>query len=119
MAEETTRGIKLVLEVITKGREKLNQYAPGLAKIGGQAKKLGKNLGDLRKKFSKVDDGLADNVKSMMKWATVAAAAFGAVKEAVDFESAFADVRKVVEGTDKEINALRGDILEMTRAIPR
>lgn len=40
------------------------------------------------------------------------------VKAAVDFESAMADVRKVVDGTDAEINALADAIKRMGREIP-
>ncbi|RMX18854.1 phage tail tape measure protein [Vandammella animalimorsus] len=39
-------------------------------------------------------------------------------KRAVDFESAMADVAKVVDGTEQQINALASRIKEMTREIP-
>ncbi len=40
------------------------------------------------------------------------------VKAAMDFESAFADVRKVVDGTDEELNGLSAAIMRMGRSLP-
>ena len=40
------------------------------------------------------------------------------VKAAMDFESAFADVRKVVDGTEDELNSLSAAIMRMGRSLP-
>lgn len=40
------------------------------------------------------------------------------VKAAMDFESAFADVKKVVDGTDEELNGLSAAIMNMGRSLP-
>src|SRR5690606_30317656 len=39
-------------------------------------------------------------------------------KAAIDFESAFADVTKTVDGTDEQIAALRQGILDMAKELP-
>lgn len=41
-----------------------------------------------------------------------------AVKSAIDFESAFAGVRKTVDGTEDQLSDLREGILEMSRVMP-
>ena len=41
-----------------------------------------------------------------------------AVRPAIEFEEAFADVRKVVDDSDEELNGLRNDLLKMSTVIP-
>ena len=46
------------------------------------------------------------------------AAAYTATKQAIDFESAMANVSKVVEGTPDEIAAMRQEVLNLTKILP-
>jgi len=50
--------------------------------------------------------------------APIAAIGAGALKAAIDFETAFVSVRKNVDGTEKEISDLLGGIKQLTREIP-
>lgn len=50
--------------------------------------------------------------------AALAALGTAAVKAGIDFESAFAGVKKTVDATDEELNELRKDILAMSKEIP-
>lgn len=59
--------------------------------------------------------------KAKMEFASMAASGAGlavVAKKAIDFESAMADVAKVVNGTDEQMATLNGRIKEMTRTIP-
>lgn len=49
--------------------------------------------------------------------ASMTAIGTGAMKASISFESAFAGVRKTVDATDEEFIALRGSILEMSKAL--
>lgn len=42
----------------------------------------------------------------------------GTVGASIGFESAFADVRKVVDGTDNQLNTLRRDIIKLSKEMP-
>ncbi|MGQ7557917.1 phage tail tape measure protein, partial [Streptococcus suis] len=42
----------------------------------------------------------------------------GTVGAAIGFESAFADVRKVVDGSDDQLNNLRREILALSKEMP-
>lgn len=53
-----------------------------------------------------------------MNVAIVAAPLAAAASEAMHFESAMADVKKVVDGTDEYFQSMQGDILALTRTMP-
>lgn len=50
--------------------------------------------------------------------AAIAALGTAAIKAGIDFESAFAGVKKTVDATDEQLNNLRKDILDMSKEIP-
>jgi TP901 family phage tail tape measure protein len=41
------------------------------------------------------------------------------VQRAIEFEKSFAGVKKVIDGTDAEINKLRKDLIDMTAVVPK
>lgn len=92
--------------------------------------KARKNIASLDSGFSKLDTGFDKIGKAGMacftgiaKAAGAAATAIGAaaavsVNTGMEFESAFAGVKKTVDATDEEYGRLREDILGMAREMP-
>lgn len=67
--------------------------------------------------------GLANLGSIAMAGVATAAAALAslgvaATKTGIEFESAFAGVKKTVDATDEELNAIRQDILDMSKEMP-
>ncbi len=81
--------------------------------IGGDTSKLDKSLKGIGDKVSKVGKNLTLKL-------TAPLVAFGALslKAAIDFEDAFAGVRKTVEATEEEFAALEQGIRDMTKELP-
>lgn len=86
--------------------------------VKGKVSSIAGEMGVLDVKAKSLKTSLADAATSLAKLATVASAAIFSVKSAIDFESSMADVKKVVDATDAEINTLRSDIIKMSREIP-
>lgn len=62
---------------------------------------------------------ISDLGKGMMTFGAVAAVGMGlAVNAAIKWESAFAGVRKTVNGSDSEISALEGELRGLARTLP-
>ena len=70
-------------------------------------------------KLSKMGDSFVNVGKKVSIFsAGVAAAGIGAAKAAIDFESAFAGVRKTVDATEAEFSALSEGIRQMSKEMP-
>lgn len=87
------------------------------------ASDLDKNFTTLDKGFDKIMGAGQKCFDAIASAAGVAALAIGAATAAsvsvgIEFESAFTGVKKTVDATAEEYEALRQDILEMTRTIP-
>ena len=81
--------------------------------IGGDTSKLDKSLKGIGDKMSQVGKNLTMKL-------TAPLVAFGALslKAAVDFEDAFAGVRKTVEATEEELALLNQQIRDLTKELP-
>lgn len=81
---------------------------------------LSKNLSGIGSSFSKVGEKLSDVGKSMSLKVTapIVAAGAAATKTAIDWESAFAGVRKTVDGTEEDFQKLSSGIREMSKELP-
>ena len=81
--------------------------------IGGDTSKLDKSLKGISQKMSQVGKNLTLKL-------TAPLVAFGALslKAAIDFEDAFAGVRKTVEATEEEFAVLRQGLRDMTKELP-
>lgn len=81
---------------------------------------LSKNLNGIGSSFSKVGDKLTDIGKSMSLKVTtpIVAAGTAAAKVAIDWESAFAGVKKTVDGTTEQIAELEQGIRNMSKELP-
>lgn len=70
-------------------------------------------------KLSKIGDSFVSVGKKVSIFsAGVAAAGIGAAKAAIDFESAFAGVRKTIDATEAEFTALSDGIRQMSKELP-
>lgn len=83
-------------------------------------KTLESNLQSTNSKFSNYQQtlGMARTAGLALTGATAAIGGV-ALKSAIDYESAFAGVRKTVDATDEEFQALSDGILEMSKRLPQ
>lgn len=84
-----------------------------LYQMGVQAEGLGQKLQSIAKPISSLGDKLTLGLTT-----PIAALGAASVKSAIDFESAFAGVRKTVSATESELQGLSDAILEMSERIP-
>lgn len=76
-----------------------------LAQVSAVTGEIAEKSGNIAKKFAPAS-------------LAVAGAGVAVTKAAVEFESAFAGVRKTVDGTDEELAAIRQGILDMSEVLP-
>jgi TP901 family phage tail tape measure protein len=76
-----------------------------LAQVSAVTGEIAEKSGNIAKKFAPASLAFAG-------------AGVAVTKAAVEFESAFAGVRKTVDGTDEELAAIRQGILDMTEVLP-
>lgn len=93
-----------------------------LADMTGEADKAGGKVEDATGRMARSTGGFIDAI-SKAKAELLALGGAGAglgliVKQAVDFEAAMADVKKVVEGTPEQYEALTNQIKELSRELP-
>lgn len=71
-------------------------------------------------KLNSLAKSSAEIIAKSIAAASTAIAGLGAysLKSSIDFESAFAGVKKTVDATDKELEALRTGILDMSKTLP-
>ncbi|MGC5885735.1 phage tail tape measure protein [Ralstonia pseudosolanacearum] len=99
---------KFQLKALITGVDKLS---PALAGIR-------KNIASFRKGLK--SDGLGDlSFKDVLAGGALAAPVIAATRAAVDFESAMADVRKVVDfDTPEQFKAMGKDVMDMSKRLP-
>src|SRR5690625_2105495 len=70
--------------------------------------------------FGNVVTGIGGGIAAVMTGIAITSAAglAGVLSVASEYESAFTDVRKVLEGTDAEFDALSAGIRQLAREIP-
>lgn len=75
--------------------------------------------GGMRSSFNKTAGVIDKNKDKLLALGTAGAGAFaGVIKASVDFESAFAGVRKTVDLTEDEFKQLEQNIIDMSQQIP-
>lgn len=82
--------------------------------------KAQKQMDDFSKKLESVGKNMEKAGEKLSKYVTAPITAMGALsaKAAIDFESAFAGVRKTVDATEEEFAALEKGIKDMSKEIP-
>lgn len=91
-----------------------------LVRIGANLDDLDKAIGQMGSRFDKVGANLRGIGTSLTKWVTAPMVAAGglALKSSIDFESAFAGVRKTVDASEETFKQLEAGIRSMAREIP-
>lgn len=115
-------------ELTTKlatAEEEIEQAAVRLGRniqnnMSGAFERMSKQLEKAGKKIKEVGENIASVGDFMTTTFTVPLAALGGLsfKAAMDFESAFAGVRKTVDATEKELAQLNKGIREMSKRMP-
>ncbi|MGQ4574892.1 phage tail tape measure protein [Dermabacteraceae bacterium P7006] len=111
MAE--TRTIRTVLELQN------TQFKAGLAASSAAAKQAAGAIRDLEQSGSKLSASYGTVSNTLLGFGTATALGLGyAGKAAMDWESAWAGVRKTVDGSDKEMAALEKELRGLARTLP-
>lgn len=87
-----------------------------VGKIQDNSRKInraGKNIEKTGKNIQKAGENLTKKVS-----APIAGLAIASIKAGSDFESAFAGVKKTIDGTDKYFAGLRQQILDLSKVLP-
>lgn len=79
----------------------------------------GRRVDELRAKTNGWAQALVEARGHFVKVAAAGAGLVTASQAAIRFESAFADVRKTVDGTDQELAKLAGELRQMSHEIPK
>lgn len=91
----------------------------GMEAQGSITRKQRQELDALVRKQQEHRKALTDLGVGMLTFGAAAAVGMGlAVREAIRWESAFAGVRKTVDGSDEEIAALEGELRQLARTLP-
>lgn len=92
-----------------------------IVRVGADATQFERHMNKIERTLNKTSRTLTDVGSKLTTGLTLplAAAGGGALKASVDFESAFAGVRKTVDATDEELAALSEGIRQMAKEIPQ
>lgn len=112
---------------VNQARTQYNRLERELAEVTNQLRiqssqwtQVGQRMQEVGSKLSAVGDGMMKVGKKLSMYVTapISAMGVGAFKAAVDFESAFAGVRKTVDATESEFQQFSGEIRNMSKEIP-
>lgn len=98
---------------VINAEQELKKFEKQLRETGITVEQVGKKLGGAGKKMTDLGKNL-----SMKVTAPIAGLGTVATKAAIDFESAFAGVRKTVDATEEEFSQLEKGIREMSQRMP-
>ncbi len=111
-------GATSAFKTLTATGKSVDAVGSSAHKAKGKIKEMDKEMGSLDRKSKAAQSSLAGVANKLLSIAAIAGAALFSGKSAMDFESAMADVAKVVDGTKAEIDGLRESIVGMSRDIP-
>lgn len=105
---------------IIETESKLKHYESQLKEVNREKNIFSQRIEDASKKLKDIGSKMQDVGKQLSMKVTAPIVAFGglATKSAIDFESAFAGVRKTVDATDVELSELGKGIRDMAKEIP-
>lgn len=93
--------------------DQLDSTQSGFDRMAESAAKAGEKIKSAGEKTTAIGKKMTKTVT-----APIVGAGAAALKMAIDFESAFAGVKKTVDATEEEYEELRKGILEMTQSLP-
>lgn len=112
---------------VNQAQTQYNRLERELAEVTNQLRiqssqwtQVGQRMQEVGSKLSAVGDGMMNVGKKLSMYVTapIAAMGVGAFKAAMDFESAFAGVRKTVDATESEFQFFSDEIRNMSKEIP-
>lgn len=119
--------IERQVNAVNQAQTQYNRLERELAEVTNQLRiqssqwtQVGQRMQEVGSKLSAVGDGMMKVGKKLSMYVTapIAAMGVGAFKAAVDFESAFAGVRKTVDATESEFQTFSSEIRNMSKEIP-
>lgn len=113
ISQENYRALQREIIKTENNLKKLKTQNSTLYQIGDKAEQLGTKINSVATSVDKL-------ATKLTKIGTTSAIALGTVatKASMDFESAFAGVKKTVNATEEELEILRKGILNMSKEIP-
>lgn len=105
---------------VVKTEQELKKLETQLKGMEPAVKSLGERMQEAGEKMKKAGESMTNVGKKLSVGVTAPVAGMGAAatKAAIDFESAFAGVRKTVDATEEEFAALERGIREMSQRMP-
>ncbi len=98
---------------LNKQTDEINKHATAWQKASDTLDAAAKKLDDIGKSMSQAGQSL-----SFMVTAPIVGAGVAAGKASIDFESAFAGVRKTVDATEEEFKKFEHEIRELSKQLP-
>ena len=118
------KAVKTLSDEMKRGGVTAEKYASGLDAVEAAEKSASKASSAKRweetgKSLKELGDGL-DSVTKPFQYAAVGAIAGGAAvsKAAMDYETAFTGVKKTLDGTPEQLDAVNGELRQMAKEIP-
>lgn len=103
-------------QAVSQGVINLQTYQQAMSQVVAQSQQLQAAQGKL--KFDELGEKRQGAMMDTMKWGAATYAMAEPIRDAMKFESAMSDVRKVVDMTGEEFKGMSNDILDMTTKIP-
>lgn len=103
-------------DALAKGVINLKSYENAMQQVAAQSQQVQAAQGKL--KFDELGEKRQGAMMDAMKWGATTYALAEPIRDAMKFESAMSDVKKVVDMTGEEFKGMSNDILDMTTKIP-
>lgn len=103
-------------QAVSQGVINLQTYQKAMQQVAVQSQQLQAAQGKL--KFDELGEKRQNAMSDAMKWGAATYAMAEPIRDAMKFESAMSDVRKVVDMTGDEFKGMGMDILNMTDRLP-
>lgn len=103
-------------QAVSLGVINLQTYQQAMSQVAAQSQQLQAAQGKL--KFDELGEKRQGAMMDAMKWGAATYAMAEPIRDAMKFESAMSDVRKVVDMTGEEFKGMSMDILNMTDRLP-
>ncbi len=103
-------------QAVAQGVINLETYQNAMRQVAVQSQQLQAAQGKL--KFDELGEKRQGAMVDAMKWGAATYAMAEPIRDAMKFESAMSDVKKVVDMTGEEFKGMSNDILDMTTKIP-
>ena len=103
-------------QAVSQGVINLQTYQKAMSQVAVQSQQLQMAQGKL--KFNELGEKRQNAMSDAMKWGAATYAMAEPIRDAMKFESAMSDVKKVVDMTGEEFKGMSNDILDLTTKIP-